>query len=318
MKDSEIILCKGIKLDKNYENVLSYSESSMVSLCDSNKIYRGNKYSFIGNDTTINVEVPYKDVMYANYLAFKNPRFGNKWIFGWITDVRLLNPLTSEITWEIDVWSTWYGSFNVGKAFIEREHVADDTFGKHTIPEGLETGPFIQCKAPTKINDYSTGSWICIGVSELISEVDSVLNPADENKVYNDIFSGLFYCICTDADLATRLLRIYDKKGKANAVYTVFMIPKKLLSALSSFRAYTGTSEGITYGFYLMPPTTGATNLLTSTYATIARNTTLAGSYTPRNNKLFTGEFNYMEVTNNAGGASNIIKSNACFKSSIN
>ena len=27
-------------------------------------------------------------------------------------------------------------------SFIEREHVSDDTIGIHTVPEGLETGPY--------------------------------------------------------------------------------------------------------------------------------------------------------------------------------
>ena len=142
-KKGEIILCKGIKLDKNYENVLSYSESDMVSLCDSNKIYRGSNYSFMETGKTLNVEVPYADAMYSNYIAFKNTKFGNKWIFGFVTNVELISPKVTAISWEMDVWSTWYPSFSIGKAFIEREHVDDDTVGKHTLPENVETGEYI-------------------------------------------------------------------------------------------------------------------------------------------------------------------------------
>ena len=45
--NSEIILVKNIKLDKNYINVLSYSESEMLELCRKNAIAIQDDYSFI-------------------------------------------------------------------------------------------------------------------------------------------------------------------------------------------------------------------------------------------------------------------------------
>ena len=48
-RTSKIRLCKGIKLDKTYNNVLNYSESNMLALCESNShlVASANDYSFI-------------------------------------------------------------------------------------------------------------------------------------------------------------------------------------------------------------------------------------------------------------------------------
>ena len=44
---SRIILVKNIKMDRNYNNVLSYTEDEMLSLCQANKVAESNNYSFI-------------------------------------------------------------------------------------------------------------------------------------------------------------------------------------------------------------------------------------------------------------------------------
>ena len=41
-----------------------------------------------------------------------------------------------------DLWFVWF-DITFKQCFVEREHVNDDTFGKHTVPEGLEYGEYI-------------------------------------------------------------------------------------------------------------------------------------------------------------------------------
>ena len=216
----EIIVCKGVKLDKNYENVLSYSESSMVSLCDNAKIYRGSNYSLIGNESVINVEIPYSEAMYANYIAFKNPRFGNKWIFGWVTNVKLLNPKTTELTWEIDVWSTWYSRFNVGKAFIEREHVSDDTVGKHTLPENVETGEYVVNAVNDKKELHALNVIMASNVDPVLDANNELVGGDVGGGIYNDIRTGFkYYHFANDttSSLPT-VLKAFSEAGKADSI----------------------------------------------------------------------------------------------------
>ena len=37
--NSQVILAKNIKIDRSYKNVLTYTESQMLSLCQTNAIY---------------------------------------------------------------------------------------------------------------------------------------------------------------------------------------------------------------------------------------------------------------------------------------
>ena len=45
--NSKIILVKNIHLDRQYINVLDYTEAQMLELCTQNMIAQANDYSFI-------------------------------------------------------------------------------------------------------------------------------------------------------------------------------------------------------------------------------------------------------------------------------
>ena len=85
--NSRIILAKNIHIDKQYTNVLDYSEEQMLNLCLENKVAEANNYSFIRTNKSINVAFSYNQCLQANYIAFQNPDYSNKWFFAWIDDV---------------------------------------------------------------------------------------------------------------------------------------------------------------------------------------------------------------------------------------
>ena len=295
-KKGEIILCKGIKLDKNYENVLSYSESSMVSLCDSNKIYRGSNYSFMETGETLNVEIPYADAMYSNYIAFKNPRFGNKWIFGFVTNVELISPKVTAISWEMDVWSTWYGSFSIGKAFIEREHVNDDTIGKHTIPEGLETGEYvIQGTDDISIfGDEASDYYVVLGVTKYPSTT-AVEGDNTGGKIYAGVYSGLAYITGEDYAGISNIIRSYEDNGASDSIVCMFLAPKYLCPDIT-WVTVAGWSYNVKYGRIGEEEDEWG-----ASFQTITKPTVLAENYSPVNKKLLSFPYRYINVDNNVG-----------------
>lgn len=290
--ESEIILCKGIKLDRNYENVLSYSESNMVTLCRNNAIYTGTNYKIVGvKNNIINVSASYSACIYANYIAFKNPLYGNKWFFAWVTDVKLLNPNTTQITFQVDVFSTWFDSFVVGQAFIEREHVEDDTVGLHLIPEGLDKGEYI---VNSVAHDGFSGS---TPVIIMATTIDPALDPQagtptniggnNGGGVYNGVKSGLkYYSYNLNSTTLPDYLEGFANAGQNDAINSLFMIPRAFITASASEnlddKAVPENNSPITYVWE------------------ISKQTTIDG-YTPINNKLLTGEYNYLYLTNNNG-----------------
>ena len=314
-KDNEIILCKGIKLDRNYENVLSYSESDMVNLCRNNAIYQADKYNFIEKaNNRIVVSHPYSSAMYANYVAFKNPRFGNKWIFAWVTDVNLINIGSTEITFEVDVWSTWYSKFVIGKAFIEREHVSDDSFGKHTIPEGLETGDYT-IKSETDATDLQD---VCPVVCATTSPVGTNSNPNTYSSYCGNRYEALGYYIFKgsamtsydggdQADAIDAYIKRTNEVFSNDGIVSIFMAPKKLVGWTSD-----GTWSNFGTGTYSYRDALDVfihTNPLWTDYShpikfsdlQITRPTTF-GSYTPVNKKCYVYPYQYLNLTNNNGG----------------
>ena len=316
MNNSEIILCSGIKMDKNYENVLSYNESDMLSLCRENAIYTGTNYKIIGvRENIINVSAPYKDCIFANYMAFINPNYGNKWFFAWITNVRLLNPDTTEITFKVDVFSTWFERFIYGEAFIEREHVNDDTFGKHTILEGLETGEYT-IKSEVESSDlYDVCPVVC---GTLSPDADpSSPSPRTYSSYCGNRYESLGYYIFKGAFMST-----YDGGDQADAIdayikrinenftddgiVSIFMAPKKLVGWTGD-GTWTNFTAGYAYRNAL--DVFEHTNPISIDYdkpikfsdLEITRPTAF-GTYTPKNNKCYCYPYQYINLTNNNGG----------------
>lgn len=307
-KDNEIILCKGIKLDRNYENVLSYNESDMVNLCRNNAIYQADEYNFMEKaNNKIVVSHPYSSAMYSNYVAFKNPRFGNKWIFAWVTDVKLINIGSTEITFEVDVWSTWYSRFSVGKAFIEREHVEDDTIGKHTIPEGLETGEYISQIKNNSQADPNINNMYYLGESVIIAGVTVVglglaVIPNTHQNTYNGIYSGLYYlAFNTPADFSNYKLAVTSVKEIAeDNIVSLFIAPKSLTNLSSSDFHHYGSSQGLSFEFDMavVPSSNYEQNMGDIGYPKADH---LDNDYFPINKKLLSFPYCFLNITNNAG-----------------
>ena len=297
MINSEIILCSGIKLDKNYENVLSYNEEEMVNLCRSKAIYTGNNYKIVGvRENVINVSARYEDCIYANYMAFINKKYGNKWFFAWVTDVKLLNPETTQITFQIDVFSTWYSRFNVGQGFIEREHVSDDTIGLHTLPENVETGEYV-VNYENKNTQFNTLDVI------IASNVDPVLDANDElvggdvgGGTYNKIATGFkyYYFSNTSGSSLKKVLKAFDKAGKADSIIAIFIAPYNTFDRVDS----TILDNGQVQESFNVKRIDWENNITGDTAPT--KLTSLNG-YTPVNKKLLTFPYCYLRVTNNNG-----------------
>lgn len=161
--ESKIRLCKGINVDRDYNNVLSLSENEMVALCESQShlVASANDYSFIRNRGTISTSFRYEDALQSNYIAFQNKDYTNKWFFAFIDDVFYVGENNTEIKYTVDAWSTWFSYWTPKTCFIEREHTNDDSIGKNTIPENLDVGEVVQ-ESEDKLTSLGTQYYFCI------------------------------------------------------------------------------------------------------------------------------------------------------------
>lgn len=295
--NSKIIICNGIHLHKDYKDVLSYSEQDMVTLCQNHAIATANNYSFIRERGTIQVGIAYSTCVQANYIAYQNSDYSNKWFFAFVDEVRYKNNNTTEIVFTIDVWSTWYSYITFNSCFVEREHVTDDTIGLHTVPENLETGEYIE--QPTNNteylsgwNYYQSGTRVVIGLSK---NSYGWAYPSG-NPQYNGVYSGLIYFTFPDLSSVENFLYHMQRDGHGEDVYSVFLAPENLAPATF----FTPTVSDRQYRIGWVEYSSDAILLKNSVY--VDKPTVIASNYIPKNNKLFTYPYSFFYVSNNSGG----------------
>lgn len=297
LRNSKIILCNGIKMDKGYENVVNYTEQQLLTLCNNHKIVSSNHYQFIRESGRILVNFPYSTCLQCNYMAYQNYDYSNKWFFAWIDDIKYVNDGACEIIFSIDVFSTWFSNTTITSCLVEREHVNDDTVGLHTIPEGLEHGDYI-------INSEKR----CPVMEDLdivvASQLDPVLNGQGElvggtvaGGVYNGIMNGFkyYYFLHSTSGTLKNVLKAFAEDGKSDAILNIFLAPRDLLEKVDS----TITDNGQIKESSSVKYTDWAPTVSSSTYPT--KLTTLDG-YSPRNKKLLVYPYCYMLMSNNCGG----------------
>lgn len=303
--NSEIIICKNIKLDKNYTNVLNYTESQMLTLCRQNEQASRNDYSFIRpSKNLITTGFAYSDVLKCNYIAFQNKDYDNKWFFAFIDDVIYVSPSATQIKFTIDVWATWWEDWTASRCFVVREHVADDTRGLHTVPEGLETGDYVICNE-TKFDSLGqNASELCYVLASTTSWktktdpfAEAKANEPNGGALYFGVYSGAKYYRMDTENNVKEALSQMSEAGQLDNIVSIFMAPKVLCQIKEK------ALNDPTYGdneivSQMLPYTIGKAvnkwDYIGSNYNT----------HTPKNKKLLSYPYSYMILSNGVGGNS--------------
>jgi hypothetical protein len=291
--NSRVILSKNIKMDREYVNVLSYSESKIVTLCLQNIVKESSNFSFIRANKSIQVPFSYGECLQANYIAFQNPDYSNKWFFAWIDEVIYKGDSNTEIKYTIDSWSTWFDKWTKKPCFIQREHTNDDTVGTNTIPENLNIGQLIcdNVQNPTIIGAESF-YWFVIACN---------YNPSNETRyagvgMYGDYPQGnmWFAWLVNILEPAETINEISEwifnitQDGQADNIQTIFTLPYQAfsLSDVDSDTHLVSNGKGNKLNEDLI-----YTKSLIRNFS----------DYIPKNKKLLTYPYSFIRVTNNLG-----------------
>lgn len=306
-----------VPFDPNQENTVlfvsaeqqyNYLETFRPITLTKNSYTRMNRGVIkIGFDNDIASET-YKDkiiatVYNANYMAFKNASFEDKWFYAFIDSTEYLNNNTVTIVYHIDPIQTYMFDWKFNQCLIEREHTVTDLLGEHTLDEGLETGPYraymAECymedpKSPTGLS-FMNNRFEYQRTVILASSVD--VTDADFPKNYGvivpgflgqngggDYYSGIRYYsfpVTDDLSYINELNRGLDAlagSADADAIVGIFMMPREFVPT---------NEDEYQHGC-------AAKRMRVMRKGTI-------DSYTPRNNKLFCYPYNMLYITNNAG-----------------
>lgn len=236
----------------------------------------------------------FEDLLQYNYCMYRNDSYKDKWFYAFVTDVKYINDGMTEITIETDVFQTWQFELTYMNSFIEREHVASDGVGEHTIPEGLETGDYV-CNGVGNLASNMKDCYVCA----MVSVIPDGLSTNTFHTRYGGVFCGGVMIAFQDLLSACNFTRAYDLVNKPEAITSIFMAPKSITGTISSW-TLCGMTEGshtINFSCAVVPYTDSETLLATTN---VTMNSTLNG-YTPKNNKLFTFPYNYFYVSNTTG-----------------
>lgn len=266
-------------------------------------------YTYQRENSIIRFGANIDDIREYDYVMYKNENYSNKWFYAYITGMTYINDNVTAISIKTDNFQTWQFDLDFTLSnYIERAHVsvAEDIVGRHTIPEGLETGPYIKNGSSYSYNFSIANSYaICFQVSDMPDDPGTGSNPTIKQyitsltvaRTYNNIFSGTYFFSVYSALQAQYVIDAYNKAGLIDSIVSIFYAPISLVTGTAT--ACSALVEGDTKTILIAQPAT-STSVNDETTLNVARPTTLNG-YTPHNAKLLTYPYCYLIGSNNGG-----------------
>lgn len=283
MHTSIVWLLQGVPLTREYADVLVFaSASAQQEYFTSKRKYAFQDLMYI-RETELYIPDQAGNYRDCNYLMYTNPDYPNKWFYGFITSVEYIADGTTKISYMEDFFQTWYFEMSVKQCLVNREHVNDDTIGKHLKDEGLALGDYVyEVRGETDFTPY----WIVVISSQQVIMYDKP-TPA-EGTIIGNVYTGLEYTAYPPEyiDVIQLILDKFADRGASDAIVSMYMLPKKALPE--------------TYRNGQPLPTRMETGVIGS----IMPNN--LDGYTPKNNKLLTYPYCALQITNNSGQQVNL------------
>lgn len=256
--NTSLYICRGIPWNSDYSHVRLFASANAANTYIISKAtYTKTQYSYISKSKQIRVDGMADQYRDCNYIAWKNTGYSNKWFYGFITDVVYLADNTCLISFEYDIFQTWFYDTTVNPSYVEREHVNDDTIGANTVPENVVMGDPVNVASS---NNYIPHKWYMYATQVFDEITQAGFAPIEPGATDNEV-SGYYKIPLASRAQASRLVDLYTRKGKLESLISMFALTDS--SSASSSANYT-----------------------------IARPTAF-GEYTPKNNKLLCYPYNY-------------------------
>lgn len=299
-----------VPLENDYKDTLYFANATAQHNYFAGQVVKSyTDFSYQRKDSVIRVPAIVDSIRNCNYVMYQNSAYSNKWFYAFIERMVYVDDGRTDIYISTDVLQTWMFDMVFKDSFIEREHVNDDTFGIHTIPESLETGEFV-CNDIVEqkygVNDWTQpGMMVIFQVSDLDLSVNGQNNKPSNPPTYNTtngIPNGCYYIgvdyIQANLPAVNAIIGAYDGAGKSDAIISIFLCPKNLVSwHQTEGENSSGFWHSIRpYAFF----TDDSGGAFQFGQAQVPLNSSLDG-YVPHNNKCFTSPFNYIYASNNAG-----------------
>lgn len=276
-----------VPFERDYKNVLYYSSrahqtETLMAMTVPGKVFKD--FSYQRKDNCIKIPAHIDSLWNCNYCMYQNANYTDKWFYAFITHMEYVNDGLTKVYIETDVYNTWCFDINIKASFVEREHSKDDVIGENVIEENLETGEHI-CNY-TYLDNRT-------GVNDMYIILAVTKNPNGDRVMgnqYGGVYSGIGY-YAFDAgndkvnEKVTEFVEKYDSDAAGEAIYSMFLFPKVFIGdKLAEDGGVPSQTGASVYNINLAVPYT-------------------LDTYEPRNNKLFTYPYQFLQLSNCQGGS---------------
>lgn len=270
--DSTIHLIHNVKLHNDYNHTWFPSNATTQYLgITGQKKYTLNNYTYQREQRALRVGICNDDLYDINYMAYQNTRFGTKWFYAFVTKTEYVNNEVSLVYFELDVMQTWLFDVFLQRCFIERQHVIDDSIGSNLMPEPVNSQEYVE-NGEIFVN-LSDRQAIVVAATFKYDAANSTIYDSN-GGFWGNKYSGLYLNVFNSITDFVSCITIAETSGKINNIYAVYQMPDRY-----------AVREGGSFPLYN-----------DSTGKPVAGSTQLDG-YIPKNNKLYTFPYTFMELT---------------------
>lgn len=275
-----IQLFRGINLDNRYMHTIYFASEAAQNTWFTSKVaytYSAQMYTR-HNGNTIKLKVSNDTVADCTYLRFQNKPNG-MWYYAFINATNYINENVTEIIFEIDVMQTWFiQKGTIAPCMVLREHVNNDTFGVHLEEEPVGSEVYECDSVP-----YTSEDGLLFNSYNLI--INTSEEPDINDIVNNRLVNGTkFYSLDASNDTAV-YNEIHALIGLINGSWDSGDKPIEVIDMFTFPEKFSNTSiNDNTHIIELSHPSS------------------LSG-YVPKNKKLYSYPFAFMQGTTMNGSA---------------
>lgn len=312
--NSTIKLFSGVPLDNSYRNTLYFANENQqlqyFATTGAGAVATLNNQMYQRVSAGVcRVQADYATIYGANYMAFKNTSFENKWFYAFVTDVLYINDNVAEIRYELDVMQTYLFDVDLKPCLVEREHItrSEDTIGANVLPEAFDLGeyrikdiiPFVPIGRSGETNYYIIVGMVddkkspkqAGGVSIGDINDDGIYNaalPVSAGGFYDGVYSGFkYYAFPANSTGAAQVTDFINQHIKTiDNIYMMYMAP-------TSITPSPGNDHSL--------PTNTSSIALSNINGAAITGSEAFDTYVPVNKKLYTYPYNYFGLTNGQG-----------------
>lgn len=255
---SRVTLCR-VAWDDSYKDVVSFESpekrNEYFESLQSESIILEN-YTYLKPNEPINIDVPFHKAYTYNYLIVDNPKTDDPSdvtpprFYYFIEGAAMLNPSTTALTLQLDVFQTYLWQFRLGVCFVERGHLAMAAMhnrlesGKYNpaetmrvfgvASEGLDVGSEYTISS-AEMFDLSAKKWAVIVQSntDLAADWGTRDNPSlktADGQMTDGLASGCNVYAIESWDYSEFMKKVRDAPWVAKGIVSISAFPKTVLT----------------------------------------------------------------------------------------